>query len=152
MKKAIVTVVLASVLIAGCASSAQPKLVRGNYYMVGDSNCVGGHLMTDNHFLCFDKEQNPTGYRLPLSTQQLQAYQLDKLTDKLRAARTHDRISATFQRQVQSMGSRQPTYTPTVQGVPQANKGVTYHRVGNTLVGSDGTSCQLMDGSTTICR
>lgn len=44
-----------------------------------------------------------------------------------------------------------PSYsTPQVQGIP-AQGTTTYNQVGDTLIGTDGTSCQTV-GQTTICR
>lgn len=63
-------------LLGGCATSASPRYVNGNYYMVGDASCVRGRMLSETRIMCADKHGNDTGYRDAMSPQQMQMYQM----------------------------------------------------------------------------
>jgi hypothetical protein len=66
-----------SLLIAGCSYSPSPKFINGNYYMGGDENCQM-YSIAGNRILCKDENGTVTGYRSPMTNQDLQMYQFQQ--------------------------------------------------------------------------
>ena len=66
--------VFVSAILTGCIAVEEPKFINGNYYMAGGPNCRGYRLEPDNSILCVDSNMNRTGYRYPMTDQQIQMY------------------------------------------------------------------------------
>jgi hypothetical protein len=158
MKKGITGLMLAvgMLLLSGCttyaprASVASPQFVGGHYYMAGDSNCVRGVPDADADLACYDENGSFTGRRSPMAPGQLQANQMQQLVTQQRQAANNAQMRQTSQQM--ASGYQGQTYAaPVVQGIPTAGSTTTYQQVGNTLIGSDGTTCQTV-GQTIICK
>lgn len=72
-------ILLAGLVVSGCASTSgpYPNYIAGNYYMVGDSNCVKYKVHdSGKHIACGDTKDTLTGLRYPMTAQQMQMYQM----------------------------------------------------------------------------
>lgn len=65
-----------SLLLSSCAlfRVAEPYKINGNYYMVGDNNCVQWRVTDFNRIDCYDSSGTPTGYRTAMSQQDMMLY------------------------------------------------------------------------------
>lgn len=61
-------------IISGCGNEAAPNFYNGGYYMAGDKTCTRINAIGPDRVMCYDKAGNPTGYRVAMTTQQLQMY------------------------------------------------------------------------------
>lgn len=137
-------------MLTGCATAPSPREFNGSYYMMGDSNCVLAYPLSPTRIMCGDKHKNQTGYREALSLEQLQMYQLQQAAARQERAELNESLRQTSQ-MLQQASQPLPSYSsPQVQGIPTQGT-TTYNQVGDTLIGTNGTSCQTV-GQTTICR
>ena len=61
--------------LAGCVS-AEPNFYNGHYYMFGDADCVKMREVTPgNKVMCFNANDQQTGYRDAMTDQQLYMHQ-----------------------------------------------------------------------------
>lgn len=152
-----VSVVSVVVLIAGCASSAAPNYFNGNYYLAGDRDCVRVEQLSSTRVMCMDKKGNFTGNRDAMTPQQIQMYQMQALHQQMQLQQLTQQLQQTgqaFQNSAQQTLQQSQQYT-----APQANvaapygssSSTTYRRVGSTIIGSDGTTCQVV-GESVICN
>lgn len=150
MKMEYVGMLVMVAALAGCATQARPQLYQGGYYMTGDAACVQGRLAYPGRIECMDKHRNSTGYRDALTPKQLQMYQLQTVQHQLAQQELNQQLRQMGQ-SFQSAGTQsQQVAVPAVAPL-RTSDGVTYTRSGNTLIGSNGTTCQLV-GETVICR
>ncbi len=138
-------------MLGGCSSSAYPNLYGGNYYMMGDSNCQYVRPLSETRVMCMDEDQNDTGYRDAMTYDDMRMYQAQVEMYNAQMAS----LGQTLESVGQSVGgSTQPTYQYVPMEQPSLSYGsgnTTYRRVGNTIIGSDGTKCQIV-GSNMICN
>jgi len=138
-------------MIAGCSSNAYPTLYAGKYYMMGDSDCKYVYRQVSNtRIICMDGNKNNTGYRDAMTYDDILMYKSQ--VDLYNAQMTS--LSNTLNQVGQSLdSSSQPTYQYIPVEQPSFSYGsskTTYRRVGNTILGSDGSKCQIV-GSSVIC-
>lgn len=69
--------ILLAVILSGCASSDSPapNFINGHYYMAGDSNCYRARPLVPAGIECLNKQNEATGYRQPMTDQELMMYQ-----------------------------------------------------------------------------
>lgn len=138
------------VMLAGCASVAQLQSYNGRYFLTGDAACTQVKLVADGDIWCYDKKGNFTSVRSPLSSSDLQVYAYQQEQARQERADLNEQLRQGNQ-YIQAMSRPLPSYsTPQVQGIP-AQGTTTYNQVGDTLIGTNGTSCQTV-GQTTVCR
>ncbi len=154
MKYALVA--LFALIISGCATTAMPNFYNGNYYMAGDSNCVRVRPLSNTRVMCTDKKGSDTGYRDAMTYEQLQMYQIQMAQQQMQMEQLNQsmqQVGQTFQNAGQQITQQSQQYTPPqVQPItPQgAYGGTTYRRSGNTWIGSNGSSCQVV-GQSILC-
>ena len=154
MKNALVAIVV--FMLAGCASYASPAFVNGGYYMGGDDSCVRWRALSSTRIMCQDKKGNDTGYRDAMTPDQMQMYQAQMLYQQAQMQQLSEQIQQTgqtFQNAGQQILQQSQQYTaPQVQPIsPQSGYGgTTYRSAGNTWIGSDGSSCQVI-GQSILC-
>ena len=68
--------ILITIILQGCG--ATPRLVNGNYYMGGDSNCKSYRFIRTTRIMCMNSAGEDTGYRDAMTAYQLQEYRQDK--------------------------------------------------------------------------
>jgi len=142
--------------IAGCSTYAAPNYFEGNYYMAGDNNCVRFRPLFGNRIMCVDKNGRDTEPREALTYGQLQAYQMHMQQQQAQFDSLNLQLQQTAQ-SFQSMGQAQLQQSqnwspPQAQPIPQYGGQVTtYRQVGNTILRSDGRTCQNV-GQTLICN
>ena len=66
-----------AVILGGC-SSAEPYLVNGKYYVMGDKNCARYKLIYDGRIMCYNKNDEQIGYRDAMTDQELQMYMYEQ--------------------------------------------------------------------------
>ncbi len=143
-------------LASGCATVATPSLLGQHYYMMGDSKCLQGRFLSDTRMMCLDKNGKDTGYRDGMTYEQLQRYQAQALNQQIQMQQFTQQLQQTaqaFQNSSQQMLQQSQQFAvPQVQPIsPQgAYVATTYRRAGNTVFGSDGSSCQVV-GQSIIC-
>lgn len=151
-----VLIAAVALMIAGCASTAAPNFFNGNYYMAGDSSCVRVRQLSSTRVMCMDKKGNDTGYRDAMTYEQMQAYQLHVLNQQVQMQQITQKLQQTgqtFHNAGHQILQQSQQYTaPQVQPIaPQgAYSGTSYRRVGDTVVGSDGSRC-LIVGQSILC-
>jgi len=122
---AIVGVVLvAALVLAGCATSAAPRYVNGNYYMVGDASCVRGRMLSPTRIMCADKHGSETGYRDAMTTEQMQMYQMQAAQQQMQMQQLTQQLQQTsnqFNQMSQQSLQQMQRYTP-----PQVAPSRTY--------------------------
>lgn len=76
MKRITIFISLFGILLSlsGCYS-ASPQLLRGHYYMTGDSNCRYSRKRSDISIDCYNSDDELTVYRNAMTDQELQMYQ-----------------------------------------------------------------------------
>jgi hypothetical protein len=74
------SLVFMGLFLAGCSQSASPQLANGAYYMVGDADCVDWFYQSKPGLpvRCQNKDRQTTGYRTPLTDQELMMYQMSQ--------------------------------------------------------------------------
>jgi len=157
-----------SLLLAGCYS-AVPNYYNGQYYVVGDKNCVRFRAIGDTTIMCLDKKGNETGYRRAMTEQELYEYQrkiaqIGALNQSMQnLGNSASNWSNYYRQQAQS-------YTPPQVQPVQSNNyngtttyrqigddtiigpdGKTWRRFGSTVVSSEGKMCQIVSQSI-ICN
>lgn len=146
MKYALFAIV--ALMLTGCLSVGEPKFIKGNYYMAGDSRCVQGSAVSNTKIMCYDNKMRFTEYRDAMTYQQVQNYgvQMQQLNQQIQ------QTGQTFQNAGQQIQQQSQQYNPPqVQPItPQGQARTTYRRIGNTWIGSNGTSCQLV-GQSILC-
>ncbi|WP_448674123.1 hypothetical protein [Pseudoxanthomonas mexicana] len=153
MKQVIATI--ATLILVGCASSAAPRYFNGAYYMVGDASCVQGRPLSNTRIMCADKKGNDTGYRDAMSYEQMQMYQIQMAQQQMQMQQFNQsmqELGQTFQNAAQQIQQQSQSWTPPqVQPISPYGSGITtYRQVGNTWMGSNGSSCQVV-GQSIIC-
>ena len=73
-------------LISGCATTAMPNYVNGNYYMGGDAACARYRVLSDTRIMCMDKNGTDTGYRDAMTPEQMQMYNMQQQQMQSQAA------------------------------------------------------------------
>ncbi|AIX73421.1 hypothetical protein C3374_19990 [Pantoea sp. PSNIH4] len=161
--KSIFTVCSISLLLTGCAQEAAPNYFAGDYYMAGDNACKFMKLINTRTIMCQDANGNNTGQRRALTEYEMQMYQDRQRQHQMEMAQLNNQLQQlgnsfqqmgnSFQQQGNQIYQQSQSYTaPQVSSYSTQQSGYTnYTRVGNSLIGSDGTSCQYI-GSTVICR
>jgi hypothetical protein len=148
------TVLGIATLLAACAQHARPQLFQGDYYMVGDTNCTQYRFVFPTRIECMTRENVATGYRDAMTPEQLQMYQIQASEQRAQRQELNQQIRQTgqmFQNAGQQALQQSQSYsTPVVPAYGQ-RPGVTYNRVGDTLIGTDGSSCQVVNDSV-ICN
>lgn len=152
-----ILIAASTLLIAGCASDPALNYYRGNYYMVGDPDCVQMREVSSGRVMCMDKNGNETGLRRALSEYDLQQYQANRVNQQVQMQQLSQQLqqmSQSFANSSQQMLQQSQQYTaPQVQ--PMRSYGgsgiTTYRQVGNSVIGSDGTRCEMI-GPNVICR
>jgi hypothetical protein len=152
--------VLVVLVVAGCATTASPSLIGNHYYMMGDSKCLQGRFLSETRMMCLDKNGNDTGYRDGMTSEQLQSYQqaqaYNQYNQQVQMQQLSQQLQQTaqaFQNASQQIQQQSQQYVaPQVQPLtPQGGYGATtYRRAGNTVLGSDGSSCQVI-GQSILC-
>ena len=145
-------------IVSGCATSPAPNLFNGNYYMVGDSNCVQGRSVTSTRIMCIDKNGKETGYRDAMTREQIQMYQYQAAQRQMQMEQLNQsmqRLGQSAQNSTQLMLQQSQSYS-NQQYQPSFGQSTgggisTYRQVGSTWLGSDGSTCRMV-GSTVLCR
>lgn len=143
-------------IISACASTAMPNFYNGNYYMAGDSSCVRMMPLSSNRIMCVDKNGADTGYRDAMTYEQMQMYNLQVAQQQVQMQQLNEsmrQVGQTFQNAGQQIAQQSQQYmAPQVQPIPtQGSYGpITYSQVGNTWIGSNGSSCQIV-GQSILC-
>ncbi|MEX3923079.1 hypothetical protein AB4Y36_03520 [Paraburkholderia sp. BR10936] len=132
MKKQI-TLLLCSLVLAGCADQAAPNLIGGHYYMAGDAQCKRARvdvLSNNDRVLCYDADMKYTGYRSAMDAndmavyqtqQQAQAQQIQALNTQL--AITNAQMAAQNAQNMQIINSTRYS-APAAAPVPQQDNTV----------------------------
>ena len=142
--------------VAGCSTVATPSFIDNNYYMMGDPSCVQARFLSSTRIMCLDKNGSETGYRDSMTSDQLQMHQIQLAQQQAQMQALNEsmrQVGQTFQNAGQQITQQSQQYTaPQVQPInPQATySGTTYRRIGNTWVGSNGSSCQVV-GQSILC-
>ncbi|MFM5490789.1 hypothetical protein G9455_23540 [Aeromonas hydrophila] len=146
-------IVACILMLTGCARSAYPSLYNGKYYMAGDENCALMRPISDSSVMCMDENQNDkecrsamTAFELQMyvQNQQIQMQQMQQLGQQL------EQTGQSFRNSSQQMIQATPqiqTYAPYYG----SSGGTIYRRVGNSVLGSDGTKCQIV-GQNVLCN
>lgn len=148
-------VVMIAGLLTGCVSSPGPRFFNDDYYMLGGPACVSWQATYAGRVSCYDKYDNPTGTRFPLSDRQLLVNQAQEANRRAQNAQLNaqlQQIGQTFQQAGQQALQQSQSYrAPSVQGIPTTVGATTYQVVGDTVVGSDGSVCHVV-GETVVCN
>ena len=151
MKHALIA--LFALIISGCASTAMPNFYNGNYYMAGDPSCVQMKALSSTRIMCADKKGADTGYRDAMTYDQLLMYRIQVAQQQAQMQEINEsmrQVGQTFQNAGQQITQQSQQYTPP-QVQPIAPQGTTtYRRTGNTWIGSNGSSCQVV-GQSILC-
>lgn len=145
-----------ALIISGCASTAMPNFYNGNYYMAGDSNCVRMRPLSSTRIMCINKKGADTGYRDAMTSQQMQMYQVKTVQQQMymqELNQSMQQAGQAFQNAGERITQQSQQYTPPqVQPIsPYGSPGITtYRRTGNSWMGSDGSSCQVV-GQSILC-
>lgn len=144
-------VAVAAVILTGCASSAAPRYIDGNYYMVGDANCRTGMAVSPTMIMCGDKSGAQTGYRNAMTAQDMQMYQMH-VAQYQATMQQIQQVGQTWQNAGNQITQQSQSWTaPQVTPIAPQGSGATYYRqVGNTWMGSNGASCQVV-GQAILC-
>ncbi|WP_415834814.1 hypothetical protein [Kerstersia similis] len=143
-------------LVVGCATGPTPNYFNGNYYMAGDESCVRLRPLSNARVMCIDKAGRETGYRDAMTYEQMQMYRMHMLNQQAQMDQLSRQLQQTgqsFQNAGQQILQQSQSWSvPQVQPIPSYGGGVTtYRRVGNTIIDSNGQSCQVV-GQNIICR
>ena len=112
---AIVSAVLTALITGGCATSAAPRYVNGNYYMVGDATCVRGRMLSSTRIMCADKQGNDTGYRDAMTPEQMQMYQMQLAQQQIQMQQLNQQLQQAgnqFNQMSQQSLQQMQQYTP----------------------------------------
>ncbi|HCM9545913.1 TPA: hypothetical protein N5O22_003014 [Enterobacter hormaechei subsp. xiangfangensis] len=141
--------------LSGCTKQAVPNYYNGNYYMAGDESCTYIKEIGYGRVMCSNDDGIETGYRDAMTQEQMQMYQSMQINQQIQMAQLNQQLQQTgqtFQNSGQQILQQSQSYqAPQVQSYSYGNNVNSYQRVGNTVIGSDGSSCQLV-GQTMICR
>lgn len=143
-----------SLILAACTSSATPTLFNGNYYMAGDPKCVRMTPKNGTWISCMDKTGSFTGYRDAITYQQMQGYQHQQQIQMQQLGQQLQQVGQSYQNSgQQTLQQSQQYIAPQIQPITPygSSSGTVYRRLGNTIVGSDGTRCQIA-GQNVICN
>lgn len=132
-----------------------PNFYNGNYYMAGDPGCERMRPLSSTRIMCVDKKGNDSGYRDAMTPQQMQMYQLQMAQQQVQMQQLNQsmqQVGQTFQRAGEQIRQQSQSWTPPqVQPIsPQGYGNTTYRQVGNTWMGSNGSSCQVV-GQSILC-
>lgn len=144
-----------ALFVSGCASTAIPNLFNGSYYMAGDPACVNARALSSTRIMCSDKKGNETGYRDAMTIEQMQMYQMQVAQQQIQMqqiSQSLQQVGQTFQNASNQIAQQNRQFVaPQVQPInTQGYGGTTYVRSGNTWVGSNGSSCQIV-GQSILC-
>lgn len=185
MKK--ISAILVALTFAASASANGPALnfIEGRYYLAGDKNCRFYEIASPTRITCLDSDDRPTGhfrdamdeaqvaafqrpstYQNEQPSEYEQAYKRQQAQELIDSVRQLGQSANNWGQQIQQQSQQyrapevQPispygnsgnvTYTRVGDALLGSN-GVTYRKVGNSIIGSDGTTCQVA-GQTMICR
>lgn len=138
-------------VMSGCSSNAYPQFYAGKYYMMGDESCQFVRPLSETRVMCMDEDKNEMGYRDALTYEQLSMYQAQVELSRVQMeslSQTLNDVNQSLQRSNQSTYQFTPIEQPSFS---YGTSGTTYRRVGNTVIGSDGSKCQIV-GSNWICN
>lgn len=90
MRKAVLGATFA--LLVGCANSAAPNFINGQYYMAGDSACSRYQTLPESRIMCIDSSGNYSGYREALTSQQLQMYQYQQVNQQAQMQQVNQQL------------------------------------------------------------
>lgn len=143
------------VVLTGCASVASPSLLDNNYYMMGDSSCVRARFISDTRIMCIQNDGTETGYRDAMTPQELQMYQVRMIQQQQsmqELTQSMQQLGQTFQNAGNQIRQQSQSWTPPqVQPISPHGSGITtYRQFGNTWMGSNGSSCQVV-GQSILC-
>ncbi len=154
MKRVIIIIALAMSLV-GCARQAMPNYINGDYYMAGDDQCLSYMALPPGQIMCRDADGMNTGIRNAMTSGDMQMYQNQQMTQQMQMAQLNQQLQQTgqsFQNAGQQIYNQSQSYTaPQVQSYSTGSNTVLYNRVGNSVVGTDGSACHYV-GSGYICR
>lgn len=141
-------------LLSGCAKTAAPNYFNGNYYMAGDETCTHFRQIDYGRIMCMNDDFVETGFRDAMSSGDMQIYQNMQANQQVQMAQLNQQLQQTgqsFQNSGQQILQQSQSYSaPQVQSYGSSGTTI-YNRVGNNIVGSDGTSCTYV-GQNLICR
>lgn len=130
-----------AVLLSGCATTAQPNLYNGNYYLSGDSNCTSFRQESSTRVGCFNKKGIYMGSRYAMTPQEMQMYQMQLANQQLQAQAFN-----------QSMQQLNQSLQQTNQQIQQQNQQFVPPQVTPiTPPGGNQTLC-LVNGGYISCR
>ena len=140
--------ILFSLTLTGCLRIAAPTMMNGYYFMAGDSNCAQTNQVSTTAIQCFDTKGYFTEYRYALSSDQVVNHQIQMQQLNQQLQQTNQALQNTTQSIIQQSQQFTP---PQVQPVaPQGTGTIYYRKTGNTWLGSNGSSCQVV-GQSIIC-
>jgi hypothetical protein len=88
---------LALTALSGCATtnSAAPNLIQGHYYVAGDSGCVRYGMSKDGSTViaCLNEKGEVTGYRRPMTPDEMQMYQMVQAQQQAADQQFYDRLA-----------------------------------------------------------
>ncbi|HAU5801587.1 TPA: hypothetical protein JD404_16420 [Citrobacter freundii] len=123
--------------------------------MGGDESCTNYRTIDYARIMCLNDDGVETGYRDAMTPEQIQMYQSMQINQQIQMAQLNQQLQQTgqtFQNSGQQILQQSQSYqAPQVQSYSYGNNVNSYQKVGNTVIGSDGSSCQLA-GQTMICR
>lgn len=89
---------LGALVVAGCSQTASPTFDGGHYFMTGDANCTQYRLHKSGmQIACANASGQITGYRAPMTDQQLQMYQTNQIVAAQQNAAVSSQIAANNQ-------------------------------------------------------
>lgn len=122
---------LATLALAGCETTAEPKPVNGNYYLTGDSNCKYTSQVGPTTILCYDAQQKATGYRNAMTPQDMAMWQMQQAQHNAQIARMSASLDQTNQAILN--GARYPTMaTPQVTPISPSGR-TTVHCISASI-------------------
>lgn len=152
LKKGLLCLVVC--FLSGCAKTAAPNYFNGHYYMAGDDSCRHIRQIDYARVMCMDEDYVETGYRDAMTQGDMQMYQMQQMNQQMQMAQLNQQLQQTgqsFQSSGQQILQQSQSYSaPQVQSYGSSGTTI-YNRVGNNVIGSDGTSCTYV-GQSLICR
>lgn len=140
--------------LSGCSKQAAPNYFNGNYYLAGDESCTQIREIGYGRVMCSNDDGIETGYRNAMTQGDMQMYQMQQMNQQMQMAQLNQQLQQTgqsFQNSGQQIQQQSQSYTAP-QAQSYGSSGTTiYNRVGNNVIGSDGTSCTYV-GQSLICR
>lgn len=131
-------IALSALLMASCATSPQPNLINGRYFMIGDRECKRYIVEGASQVGCYNSDGKYTGYRNAMSQMELQYYSAQMAQQQQQVAQMRAQLdagNARLQQQTQQMLQNSQAYTaPPVMSVSPSNVNTAYcSNLGNVL-------------------